>query len=110
MENRPVRAGEAKACRTWLDLELRYVNPRVVLAIGAPAARHIIGPDFRLQEQHGQVVTLPSGRLAVATIQPAYVMRLSSINPDAQAGARAHIVNDIRIAAIAAGLLPQMPE
>jgi uracil-DNA glycosylase family 4 len=107
MENRPVRAGEAQACRTWLDLELRYVNPKVVLAIGAPAARYIIGRDFRLQEQHGQLVPLPDGRTAVATIQPAYVMRLATINPDAQANARAQLVNDIRIAARAAGLIPQ---
>jgi uracil-DNA glycosylase len=106
MENRPVRAGEAQACRTWLDLELRYVNPKVVLAIGAPAARYIIGRDFRLQEQHGQLVPLPDGRTAVATIQPAYVMRLATINPDAQADARAQLVNDIRIAARAAGLIP----
>jgi DNA polymerase len=106
IENRPVRAGEAQACRTWLDLELRYVNPKVVLAIGAPAARYIIGRDFRLQEQHGQLVPLPDGRTAVATIQPAYVMRLATINPDAQADARAQLVNDIRIAARAAGLIP----
>ena len=104
-ENRPVRAGEAKACRKWLDLELRYVNPRVVLPIGAPAARYIVGPDFRLQEQNGQPVLLPDGRVAVATIQPAYVMRLTTINPEAQADARAMIVDDIRVAARAAGLI-----
>lgn len=56
VENRPVRASEAKACRPWLDLELRYVNPKVVLAIGAPAARYIIGTDFLLKEQHGQLI------------------------------------------------------
>ncbi|MEX1157532.1 MAG: uracil-DNA glycosylase [Thermomicrobiales bacterium] len=105
MENRPARAGEISACRTWLDLELRYVNPSVILAIGAPAARHIIGADFRLQEQHGTVIPLPDGRLAVATIQPAYVMRLATINPGAQAAVRAQLVADIRVAAVAAGLL-----
>ncbi len=105
MENRPVKAGEAKACRTWLDLEMRYVNPRVVLAIGAPASRYIIGPDFRLQQHHGELVPLSDGRLAVGTIQPAYVMRLSSIDPEAQAGARAQLVSDIRIAATAAGMI-----
>jgi uracil-DNA glycosylase len=105
MENRPVRAGEAKACRTWLDLELRYVNPKVILAIGAPAARHLIGPDFRLQEQHGQLIPLANGRLVIATIQPAYVMRLATINPDAQAAARAQVVSDICIAGRTAGLI-----
>lgn len=106
IENRPVRAGEAKACRTWLDLEIRYVDPKVILAIGAPAARHIIGSDFRLQDQHGQLISLADGRQTIATIQPAYVMRLGTINPDAQAAARAQLVDDIRVAAKAAGLLP----
>jgi DNA polymerase len=105
MENRPVRVGEAKACRTWLDLEIRYVNPKVILAIGAPAARHLIGADFRLQDQHGQVIPLADGRQAVGTIQPAYVMRLASIDPAAQAGARAQILDDMRVAALAAGLI-----
>ncbi|HEX5166319.1 MAG TPA: uracil-DNA glycosylase [Thermomicrobiales bacterium] len=105
MENRPVKASEANACRTWLDLEIRYVNPAVILAIGAPAARRIIGSQFRLSEQHGQLIQIDNGRLAVATIQPAYVMRLATINPDAQAAARAQIVDDIRVAARAAGLV-----
>lgn len=105
IENRPVRAGEAKACRTWLDLELRYVNPKVVLAVGAPAARYLIGADFRLQEQHGQLIPIGNDRLAVATIQPAYVMRLATINPDAQAAARQQVVDDIRVAATAAGMI-----
>ncbi len=105
MENRPVRAGEAKACRAWLDLELRFVDPTVILAIGAPAARHIIGPDFLLKEQHGQLLPLGNNRLGIATIQPAYVMRLATIDPGSQAAVRHQLVNDIRIAAEAAGIL-----
>lgn len=105
MENRPVRVGEAKACQTWLDLEVRLVNPTVILAIGAPAAKHVIGPAFRLKEQHGQLVPLGDNRIGTATIQPAFVMRLASIAPESQAAARSQLVDDIRIAAAAAGLL-----
>jgi uracil-DNA glycosylase len=105
MEHRPVRAAEVRACKTWLDLELRYVNPRVLLAIGAPAAKQIIGRDFRLKEQRGTIVALDGGRLAVATIQPAYVMRLASLDPGAEVAARAQLVADIRLAATTAGLL-----
>lgn len=105
MENRPVRAGEARTCRTWLDLEIRYVDPKVVLAIGAPAARYLIGSDFRLQDQHGTLIQLPDGRRAIATIQPAYVMRLATIKPEAQAAARAQLSEDVRVAAIASGLI-----
>ena len=105
MENRPAKVGEVKACRTWLDIELRWVNPTVILAIGAPAAKQIIGPDFRLQEQRGTLIERSDGRLAIATIQPAYVMRLATIDPAAQPTARAQLLNDIATAAEAAGLL-----
>jgi DNA polymerase len=109
MENRPASAREITACRTWLDLELRYVNPRVVLAVGAPAAKRLIGPDFRLREQHGRIFALPDERLAVATTQPAYVMRLRTIDPDAHPRARQQLVDDVRVAATAAGLIAAGP-
>ncbi|MGH9176337.1 MAG: uracil-DNA glycosylase [Vicinamibacterales bacterium] len=108
IENRPARAGEIKACSTWLDIELRWVNPAVILAIGAPAARQVIGPNFRLKEQRGELIERPDGRLAIATIQPAYVMRLATIDPAAQPIARAQLVSDIATAARAAGML-EMP-
>jgi DNA polymerase len=86
-------------------MELRFVNPRVILAVGAPAAKQIIAPDFRLLDQHGQIVARADGRLAVAMAQPAWVMRLRSLDPDRHDAARADLVSDIRIAATAAGLI-----
>jgi DNA polymerase len=105
IENRPATALEIRACRTWTDIEIRYVNPRVILAVGAPAAKHIIGPGFRLLEQHGQIFQRPDERLAVAMAQPAWIMRLKTIDPDRYDAARADLLADIRIAAQAAGLV-----
>ena len=110
-ENRPVKAGEIKACRFWMDLEIGYIDPKVLLAVGAPAAKQLIGPDFRLKEQHGEFFERPDGRLVTATVQPAYVMRLLSIEPEAYDMARAALVIDVQLAAAAAGLseLPAVP-
>jgi uracil-DNA glycosylase len=105
MENRPTKVSEIKACAIWRDIEIRYVNPKVILAIGAPAAKHLIGPDFKLQEQHGQLIERPDGRLVTATVQPAYVMRLTTIDPPAYDRVRAQLVADLRIAATAAGMI-----
>jgi uracil-DNA glycosylase len=105
MENRPASVREIRACSTWMDIEIRTVNPRVILAVGAPAARRIIHSDFRLTEQRGTVIIRPDQRLAVATIQPAYVMRLAMLNPGAEVPARATLASDIRVAAEAAGLI-----
>ncbi len=106
IENRPAAAREIDACGIWQDLELRYVNPRVILAIGAPPAKRLIDRNFRLQEQRGTIFERPDGRLVIATIQPAYVMRLTSLVDKAASDvAREQLLGDIRLAAMTAGLM-----
>lgn len=104
MENRPAKVSEIKACAMWRDLEIQYVNPRVILAIGAPAAKYVIGSDFKLKEQHGQLIERSDGRHALATVQPAYVMRLQAIDEAAYERARLDLIEDLRIAIRAAEL------
>jgi DNA polymerase len=104
IENQPAKAGEIRACRGWLDIELQFVDPRVILAVGAPAAKQLIRPDFRLQEEHGTLFERPDGRLAIATIQPAYVMRLRTlVDETAYESARSQLSSDIGKALQAAG-------
>jgi DNA polymerase len=84
---------EIRACRPWLEAELRLVRPAVVVALGATAAFALLGPRFRLTEQRGRLV---SGELAprvIATVHPAAVLRA----PDraARAEARAAFVADL---------------
>jgi uracil-DNA glycosylase family 4 len=105
MENRPAKVSEIKACAMWRDIEIRYVNPKLIVAVGAPATKYIIGPDFKLKDRHGQVVDLPDGRQAIGIVQPAYVMRLAAHDRDAHLRARAELVEDIRVAARAAGMI-----
>jgi uracil-DNA glycosylase family 4 len=106
IDNRPARAGEIRACSMWLDLEIRFVSPRVIVAIGAPAAKQFLGKDFSLTAQRGQAFELPSGRIVIPMVQPAFVMRLQTIDPGRYEYARAEIVEDLRTAAIAAELVP----
>lgn len=104
IENQPARQGEIRACKRWLDLEIQYVNPRVILAVGAPAAKTLIAPDFKLTEQRGVLIQRADGRTAIATIQPAYVMRLRSLVDDAASNAaRKEFVADISAAVALAG-------
>lgn len=106
IENRPAAAREINACATWMDMEIRYVNPRVILAVGAPPAKRLIDKNFRLQEQRGAIFERSDGRLVIATIQPAYVMRLTSlVDKAASDSAREQLLNDMRLAARTAGLL-----
>lgn len=78
-ENQPARTSEIRACSRWLNLEIQYVKPKVIVAIGAPAARALIRPEFRLTEERGKLHTRPDGIQVIATTQPAYVMRLVNL-------------------------------
>ena len=91
------RMSEVKACRPWLEAELRAVQPAVVVCLGATAAQSILGASFKLMKERGQVVSSPIGPKVVATIHPSAVLRA----PDS-AGRRAAyemLVADLKIVA-----------
>ena len=48
-----------KACRPWLEAEVADVDPQLVVALGATAAKSMLGPAFRLTQQRGTVLPLP---------------------------------------------------
>src|SRR6266545_2951264 len=68
-------AEEIRACRPWLDAEIAVVRPRVVVALGATAAKAIIGPKFRVSQQRGEVVETPLPALVTATVHPSSILR-----------------------------------
>lgn len=74
---RPPRVEEVNACRQWLDEELFWVKPRVLVTIGGPAAQTLLGREFQLSEQRGQWQVGPSAIPTLPTYQPTYLKRLS---------------------------------
>jgi len=69
------RLTEVAACRPWLDAELDVIKPDVLAALGATAARAILGPDFRLMQQHGRFYETRWSPKTVATLHPSAVLR-----------------------------------
>ncbi len=73
-------AAEIEACRPWLYRELEVVRPRLLVCLGATAARTVFGPSFRLLAQRGRVLE-PRVELkevvsrALATIHPSAALR-----------------------------------
>jgi DNA polymerase len=49
-------AEEIKACKPWLLGELAAVQPEIVLALGATAAKALLGPSFKVTKQRGEIV------------------------------------------------------
>ena len=89
------RASEIKACRPWLEAELRAVKPAVVVCLGATAAQSMLGASFKLMRQHGEVVPSPLAARVVATIHPSAVLRA----PDSEGRRAAYemLVADLKI-------------
>lgn len=69
-------AGEIQACRFWLDLEQQLVRPRIVVALGATAARALLGKTVTISKLRGTPIDLPGGTLAFVTNHPSYLLRI----------------------------------
>jgi uracil-DNA glycosylase len=97
------RASEITACRPWLEAELRAVKPVVIVCLGATAAQAVLGSQFKLMQQRGQVLPAPAslhfaeGARVVATIHPSAVLRA----PDAEGRRAAYdmFVSDLKVVA-----------
>lgn len=83
------------ACRPWLLAELRALEPRLVVVLGAVAASSLLGPDFRVTQHRGQVAEGPLGGSVLATVHPASILR----GPPGSRDARLQeFVDDLRAA------------
>jgi uracil-DNA glycosylase family protein len=69
------RASEIKACRPWLEAEMRVVRPQVLVALGATAAQALFGASFSVTRQRGQVIQSGLAPVALATVHPSSILR-----------------------------------
>jgi uracil-DNA glycosylase family protein len=82
---------EMTACRPWLEAELQVVRPEVLVCLGATAAQALLGRDFRVSRQRGELVDSPLASKVLATVHPSSILRAD--NRDAEMAA---FVKDLR--------------
>jgi DNA polymerase len=75
LANRAPTPDEMKNCRPYLDAQIELLRPRVILALGAPAAKSFMGERFSITKQRGQWYEGPLGIPVIATFHPAYILR-----------------------------------
>jgi uracil-DNA glycosylase len=63
------------ACMPWLEAELRIVRPRVLVCLGAIAAKALIGSWFRVTRHRGQWLDSDLAPYVMGTMHPAAIMR-----------------------------------
>jgi DNA polymerase len=66
---------EIASCLPWVEAELALIKPEVLVCLGATAAKALLGRDFRVTVQRGQVLPHALAPHAVATVHPSSVLR-----------------------------------
>lgn len=66
---------EVRACNPWLDAEIDTLKPRVILALGATAAKALFGRTARVTVQRGKRLTIDVAEAGFMTVHPSAVLR-----------------------------------
>ena len=66
---------EAAACLHWLDSEIAQVRPRALIALGATAARALLGEPIAVTQARGQWHTRADGLRVLVTLHPSALLR-----------------------------------
>jgi uracil-DNA glycosylase len=83
---------EAAACLHWLQDEIALVRPEALVALGATAARSLLGRAVPVMAERGKWHVGLDGLQVLVTVHPSSLLRVHS--PDREA-AFAHFVNDL---------------
>jgi DNA polymerase len=86
---------EVVACQPWFAAELEAIRPRLVVALGATAAKALLGQGFRVTRQRGEVLGGPAGVPTLATVHPSAILRAG----ERRAAELAAFLTDLRAAA-----------
>jgi uracil-DNA glycosylase len=96
----PTRA-HVEACSPWLQAEIRAVEPELILAMGATAARAVLTREMPVKASRGQILQDREGRNVLITWRPAALLRLTT--REEKQAAWAEFLADLRLARDVAG-------
>ena len=86
---------EIDACHQWLEGEIQAVRPHVIVALGATAAKALIGPQFKVSVDRGRFVDSPLARHVFATFHPSALLRLRE--EEEKEAALEQLVKDLKL-------------
>jgi uracil-DNA glycosylase family protein len=90
-------AYEIDRCHWWFEQERAIVKPELIVALGATAARSLIGRAVTITTLRGEALSLSDGTQLVVTIHPSALLRMQE---EAQKrAAYAAFVKDLKAAA-----------
>src|SRR3954451_5253677 len=102
IHNKP-DAGEITACRWWIDHERELIRPALTVALGATAARSLVGKTVTISRVREAPLMLADGGECWVTVHPSFLLRIPE--EDRRREERALFLRDLkRIKARAAEL------
>ena len=93
IHNKP-DAGEIEACRWWIENERALIKPPVTVALGATAARSLVGKVVTISKVRDAPLTLADGGECWVTAHPSSLLRIPEA--DAREEARALFIRDLK--------------
>jgi DNA polymerase len=94
IHNKP-DAGEIAACRWWIEHERELIRPALTVALGATAARSLIGKTVTIGKVRGEPLQLENGSECWVTVHPSSLLRAP--DPEARREGRALFVRDLKL-------------
>src|SRR3954470_12179201 len=94
IHNKP-DGGEIEACRWWIEHERTLIKPPVTVALGATAARSLIGKVVTISKVRGQPLALADGSECWVTVHPSSLLRIP--DQEGRREARALFVRDLKL-------------
>jgi uracil-DNA glycosylase len=68
-------AGEIRACLPWMEWELKLVQPKIIVLLGATAAQALMGKQFRVTQERGKLLDSTHEAKVLATVHPSSILR-----------------------------------
>jgi DNA polymerase len=84
-DNRPPRPDEVASCRPFLLEQIRLLGPELVLVLGNPAAKALLGTERGISSIRGRLMTTPEGVRCLPTFHPSYLLRTPAAKREAWA-------------------------
>jgi DNA polymerase len=103
LHQRPT-AGEVTHCRWWLDMERSWVQPRLLVAMGATAALALTGRGDGLAARQGTLECTADDTPVLLTYHPSFLLRAP--DADTRASAERALRSDLARAVEALGAMP----
>ncbi len=67
---------EIEACHQWLERELGLVEPALIIALGATAARALLGRPTPIERNRGRLMEFGPDAKLLITVHPSFLLRV----------------------------------